>query len=117
GVVGVVRHVGEAGGAGHGGTVQGPVEHQDEVLAGDGVVGAELSGGDAADDAVVIAVLHRRIGPVIGGDVGVDVVQAHRDGLGDAAGGGSDGSAGAAAGGGEHAVLGDGAHVSGDGPG
>ena len=110
-------NVGEGEGAGDGGLAQGVIQHQHEVAPLDGQVPAKLGGGDAGDDAVLIAVLHGGVGPVAGGHVVVDVLQGHGDASGDAAGSGGDGAGAAVARGGEQAVGGDGANAAGDAPG
>ena len=111
-------YISEIGGlSGYGGTVQSAVKHQNKVAPGDGVIPAKLSGGNAADDAVLIAILHRGVGPVVRGDVGVDIAQRDRDVLGDAARFDGDSAAVAGAVGGKQAVLGDGAHAAAHRPG
>ena len=105
-------HIAEGAGAVHSGLAHGVVQHEDKVAPGDGVIPAELRGADAAANAFAVAVFHRVIGPVVRSDIVVGVGGAHRDGLGQPAGGKGEGTAGAQIlGGGEQAVFVHCAHV------
>ncbi len=105
-------HVGEGTALGYLRLARGVIEHQNKVAPAHGAARAELGGADAPDDAFVVAVLHRVVGPVAGGDVVVDVGGGDLDRLADPAGVERDGARPRVLGGGKQAVFVHRAHIA-----